>query len=73
VVIDLLLVVYVGLLIRMRNLAAEREMKLTFLPHLAELHQGSRAARSSRAAEGHGAAGYAAGGYGDILATRTAN
>ena len=31
-VLDVLFVAYVGLLIRMRNLAAEREMKLRFLP-----------------------------------------
>jgi hypothetical protein len=32
VVVDVLFVLYVALLVRMRNLAAEREMKLTFLP-----------------------------------------
>jgi hypothetical protein len=32
VVFDLLFVCYLGLLVRMRNVAAEREMKLTFLP-----------------------------------------
>jgi len=32
VVVDVLFVGYVVLLVRMRNLAAEREMKLTFLP-----------------------------------------
>ena len=32
IVVDLLFVAYVGLLVRMRNVAAEREMKLTFLP-----------------------------------------
>jgi len=32
IVLDLLFVGYVGLLVRMRNLSAEREMKLTFLP-----------------------------------------
>ena len=32
VVFDLLFVVYVALLIRLRNLAAERELKLTFMP-----------------------------------------
>ncbi len=32
VVVDLLFVGYVVLLVRMRNVAAEREMKLTFLP-----------------------------------------
>ncbi len=32
VVFDLLLVGYVALLVRMRNLAAERELKLTFMP-----------------------------------------
>ena len=32
VMLDLLFVGYMALLVRMRNLAAEREMKLTFLP-----------------------------------------
>jgi hypothetical protein len=32
VAVDVLFVGYVALLVRMRNLAAEREMKLTFLP-----------------------------------------
>jgi len=32
VVLDLLFVGYIALLVRMRNLSAEREMKLTFLP-----------------------------------------
>lgn len=32
VVVDILFVGYVALLVRMRNVAAEREMKLTFLP-----------------------------------------
>ncbi|HEY2302691.1 MAG TPA: hypothetical protein VGH66_12410 [Acidimicrobiales bacterium] len=32
IVLDILFVCYVVLLVRMRNLAAEREMKLTFLP-----------------------------------------
>ncbi len=32
VVVDVLFVGYVALLVRMRNVAAEREMKLTFLP-----------------------------------------
>jgi len=33
VVVDVMFVAYVGLLVRMRNVAAEREMKLTFLPN----------------------------------------
>ncbi len=32
VVVDMMFVGYVSLLIRLRNLAAEREMKLRFLP-----------------------------------------
>jgi hypothetical protein len=32
VILDILFVCYLGLLVRMRNIAAEREMKLTFLP-----------------------------------------
>jgi hypothetical protein len=72
-VIDVLFLAYVGLLIRMRNLAAEREMKLTFLPPAALAAE--RAYRARRAVAGHRAAsGYApATGYGDVLATRTAN
>jgi hypothetical protein len=37
VLFDVLLIGYVALLIRMRNLAAERELKLTFLPPAAVL------------------------------------
>jgi hypothetical protein len=33
VVVDVLFVGYIALLVRMRNVAAEREMKLTFLPN----------------------------------------
>ena len=32
VILDILFVCYLGLLVRLRNIAAEREMKLTFLP-----------------------------------------
>jgi len=35
VLFDLLLASYVAILIRMRNLAAERELKLTFMPQAA--------------------------------------
>jgi hypothetical protein len=62
VVLDLVFVAYIGLLIRMRNLAAEREMKLTFLP---QAGSPARAYGSSRAAAGGHApvpAGYT-GGY----------
>jgi hypothetical protein len=55
----LVFVAYIGLLIRMRNLAAEREMKLTFLPMAAPTPPGRGYA--NRAAGGNGyarAAGY---------------
>jgi hypothetical protein len=59
VLFDLLFVAYVALLIRMRNLAAEREMKLTFLPTANQL--ASPQSGYGRPAGGHGyakAAGY---------------
>lgn len=59
VLFDLLLAGYVGLLVRLRNLAAERELKLRFIP---TAHRGG--ARS----------GYDfAGGYGDVEFRRAAN
>ena len=60
VVLDVLFVGYVALLIRMRNLAAEREMKLTFLPTATSRPSPARA-YGARAASGGGyarAAGY---------------
>ena len=59
VVFDLCFTAYVALLIRMRNLAAERELKLTFMP------QGARTARPRPA--------YEASGYGDMDLRRAAN
>jgi hypothetical protein len=56
VVLDILFVVYVGLLIRMRNLAAEREMKLTFLPRAGPVR--GLAARASGTPAQTRAAGY---------------
>lgn len=61
VVFDLLFTAYVVLLIRMRNLAAERELKLTFMPHTA------RPARPRPAYD----SGFA--GYGDMDLRRAAN
>jgi hypothetical protein len=63
VVVDLVFVAYIGLLIRMRNLAAEREMKLTFLPTAAPAPPargyGNRAAGGNGYANGYArAAGY---------------
>jgi hypothetical protein len=60
VVVDLVFVAYIGLLIRMRNLAAEREMKLTFLPTPVQAAPPARA-YGARTAGGNGyarAAGY---------------
>jgi hypothetical protein len=59
ILFDLLLVGYIALLIRMRNLAAERELKLTFLPP-------QRVARP-RPSYDFG------GGYGDVEFRRAAN
>jgi hypothetical protein len=61
VAFDLMLVLYVALLIRLRNLAAERELKLTFMP------QQPRPARP-RPAYDLGTAG-----YGDLGLRRAAN
>lgn len=61
VVFDLLFTAYVALLIRLRNLAAERELKLTFMP------QTARPARP-RPAYDMGASG-----YGDLDLRRAAN
>jgi hypothetical protein len=60
VLFDLLLVGYVALLIRVRNLAAEREMKLTRMP------QPRRVPRSAGSYE-------FGGGYGAIDLNRVAN
>jgi hypothetical protein len=62
VLFDLLLTGYVTLLIRMRNLAAERELKLTFMPPSAPR------ARSPRPAYDLGVNG-----YGDLDLRRAAN
>ncbi|MCU4185366.1 hypothetical protein K6U06_13410 [Acidiferrimicrobium sp. IK] len=58
VVSDLAMASYVALLVRMRNLAAERDMKLTYMPR-------ERAARATAYDNtGEIPAGYAAAGYG---------
>jgi len=59
VLFDVLLIAYVALLIRMRNLAAERELKLTFLP--------PQPASRPRPSYDFG------GGYGDLEFRRAAN
>jgi hypothetical protein len=46
-VLDALFVAYVALLVRMRNLAAEREMKVRFLPHAAPAPEPAFAMRRS--------------------------
>jgi predicted lysophospholipase L1 biosynthesis ABC-type transport system permease subunit len=71
VLVDIVFLTYIGLLIRLRNLAAEREMKLTFLPAALaseRVRAGRRAVAGYRAASGYGA-----GGYPDALAGGTAN
>jgi hypothetical protein len=59
ILFDVLLVGYIALLIRMRNLAAERELKLTFLPP-------QRAARRRPSYDFGGA-------YGEVEFQRAAN
>jgi hypothetical protein len=57
VALDLLFVVYIALLIRMRNLAAEREMKVTYLPAAAPARgfpAGALAANARARAAGYG-------------------
>lgn len=61
VAFDLCFAGYVALLIRLRNLAAERELKLTFMP------QASRPARQRPAYQ------MGASGYGDLDFQRAAN
>ncbi len=61
VLFDLVFVGYVALLIRIRNLAAERELKLTFMP------QPARAARPRPAYD------LGTSGYGDLGLRRAAN
>jgi hypothetical protein len=61
IIFDLALVGYIGLLIRMRNLAAERELKLRFMPS----HPQARVEQGRPA--------YDMGGYGDISLRRAAN
>jgi hypothetical protein len=61
VLFDLVLTAYVALLIRMRNLAAERELKLTFMP------QPTRPARPKPAYD------LGVSGYGDLDLRRAAN
>jgi hypothetical protein len=47
VILDALFVAYVALLVRMRNAAAEREMKVRFLPHTASAPEPAFALRRS--------------------------
>jgi hypothetical protein len=72
VLMDVLFVGYIALLIRMRNVAAERNMKLTFLPaHASEAAPPTYGSYSGpRVDEGYG---QAAAGYGSLLARQTAN
>ena len=61
VIFDVLLGGYVAMLVRIRNVAAERELKLRFIPNARP------AARSSRAYD------FGAAGYGDLELRRAAN
>lgn len=61
VLFDLMLTGYVTLLIRLRNLAAERELKLTFMPP------------ASRPARPRPAYDLGVSGYGDLDLRRAAN
>jgi len=69
VVLDMIFVGYVALLIRMRNLAAERELKLTFMPDQQVRSGGRRVRRpGTRPAYDLGS-----GGYGELALRRAAN
>ena len=65
---DVILVGYVALLVRMRNLAAERELKLTFMPQHPQARRTHNRAASSRPAYEFGSAG-----YGELALRRAAN
>jgi hypothetical protein len=67
VLFDLLLTGYVTVLIRMRNLAAERELKLTFMPQ-AYMPEAAPRARRPQPAYDLGVSG-----YGDLDLRRAAN
>ena len=67
VVADLCLTGYVAMLIRMRNLAAERELKLTFMPHSA------RPSRPRPAYETGAAYELGSASYGELDFRRAAN
>jgi hypothetical protein len=71
----LLLAGYVGLLIRLRNLATEREMKLTFLPAPgpAQVALGVSAAERQRIAGGGHPLPDAYDAHSDMLMRRPAN
>jgi hypothetical protein len=65
---DVLFAVYVCLLIRLRTIATEREMKLTFLPPAPAGYASYRRPRAADAGYG-----WAPAEYGDLLARRSAN
>jgi hypothetical protein len=58
---DLVFAGYVALLVRMRNLAAERELKLTFMP------------RQAGAVRSRPSYDFGSGGYGELSLRRAAN
>jgi len=73
VLCDLLLAGYVGLLVHMRNLAAERELKLAYLPTGSRLAE-PRPARRRQAAAAYGGTSYElAPGYGELALRRVAS
>ena len=67
VLFDLLLTGYVTMLVRMRNLAAERELKLTFMPQAYAPEATARARRPKPAYD------LGVSGYGDLDLRRAAN
>jgi hypothetical protein len=72
----LLLAAYLGLLIRLRNVATEREMKLTFLPAPAPAQVALGASAAERQRIGRGGGYTLPDGYGaasDLLMRRPAN
>ncbi len=80
VISDLLFVGYIALLVRMRNLAAERELKLTYLRDRPASPSRRRPPALGYAAVGYDVigyndyddGGYGVGSYGDLVARRVA-
>jgi hypothetical protein len=70
VAVDVVLAAYIALLVRMRNLAAERDLKLRAIPTRPVAQR--RAAAGPRRSQAQGG-GYVVGGYGDLALRRAAS